>query len=246
MRRLVLFNLVLIAALLAEHGAFLWLWMAHPERIGAFVRAHAPAAALHPSDDPAFGRSAAPSDLGGADDALRQMRARMRRMLTEMAGTDAAAPRAVGGLTATTRPAAAWPIVHDPLTLLQEDIDRLFEMAHHDFDWLHHPARFEEGWDRVAATAAVNIEDQDTHYQVRVALPEADKSSIRIVLHGQILTLSSGGGTASATARFETRLMLPGPVDGARAQATHENGVLRIRVPKPEDRELLVRLIEVM
>ena len=52
-------------------------------------------------------------------------------------------------------------------------------------------------------------------------------------------------GSSIRSGHFETKVMLPGPVDAGAAQASYENNVLTIRIPKHAEEKPLAGYIQV-
>jgi HSP20 family molecular chaperone IbpA len=94
----------------------------------------------------------------------------------------------------------------------------------------------------------MDLRDGGDHYLVLMNLPGEDGSNLQVGVEGRLLSIrvEPDAFTADGLAarRFETRLLLPGPVEGASAQAVFADGVLRVRVPKataPESKKIIVK-----
>jgi HSP20 family protein len=94
---------------------------------------------------------------------------------------------------------------------------------------------------------SMDVTNQKDRYEVRMDMPGADKSKLKVNVDGQQLTVSgerqmtdesANGGkvirSERATAEFERSMTLPGPVRATAVQAKYENGVLTIDLPKSE------------
>jgi HSP20 family protein len=126
---------------------------------------------------------------------------------------------------------------------LQERIDRMFGGA---FDRFGHSPKFRGLFDSpLTFSPSADIKDEGDHYRVSVDLPGVEKSNITIDLKGQTLTLSGtideskSSDEQGTTIRKERRsgqfqrvITLPGPVQADKVDATQENGILQIVIPK--------------
>lgn len=93
---------------------------------------------------------------------------------------------------------------------------------------------------------AVDVEETPDEVLVRAEVPGMSREAIRLLVHGQTLSISGERrqeGTANeapsrlverASGRFQRVVGLPAEVDGGRAKATYEQGVLTVRLPKAE------------
>jgi HSP20 family protein len=90
------------------------------------------------------------------------------------------------------------------------------------------------------------VEETKDEVVVTVELPGMAKDGIMVQAHGDTLTITGERRREAETkdktvhlvergyGRFQRVLGLPAEVDGARAKATYEQGVLTIRLPKSE------------
>ncbi|GGG51247.1 Hsp20/alpha crystallin family protein [Epilithonimonas arachidiradicis] len=94
---------------------------------------------------------------------------------------------------------------------------------------------------------SVNIKEQDDRFEVEVAAPGMEKQDFKITLEGNLLTISSEKKTKaeennaqymrkefsyqSFSRSFE---LAKDVVDEERIEATYDNGVLRLLIPKTE------------
>lgn len=95
------------------------------------------------------------------------------------------------------------------------------------------------GW-----SPAVDVEEADDAWIVEAELPGIEEKDITLELHGTELTISGDieerrrRGILRRTSRrighFEYSVNLPGVSDTEDAQATLDQGVLTVRIPKPE------------
>lgn len=125
-----------------------------------------------------------------------------------------------------------------PLAELNREMDRFFsdvwgtQLADRDFSghWL----------------PACDIEEEKDHYLLSVDLPGVSKDAVKLELHeNQLLISGERSETKKQEAegryyserrygKFERAFRLPEGIDSSRVEAHHENGVLRVYVPKAE------------
>ena len=96
---------------------------------------------------------------------------------------------------------------------------------------------------------AMDIVETDDHFVLRADLPGLTDGDVDLSLEENVLTLSGerkaeheerGEGfyrVERATGTFSRSLTLPDGVDGDAIAARFENGVLEVRIPKPEQRK---------
>jgi HSP20 family protein len=94
------------------------------------------------------------------------------------------------------------------------------------------------------ATAPMDVYRDGDNYVVEVAMPGVDPKDVDISVHGNQVTIcGETRGTSEdrqhlhrerTFGRFERTVMLPTDVDADRAQATCENGVVRLTLPQAE------------
>ena len=127
-----------------------------------------------------------------------------------------------------------------PVLSLRDAMDRLFEQsftpfARGGFDgnaWYQHlPA---------------NVWEDENQYYLQLLVPGADPSSVEITAMNGVLTIAGQIQVAAPEAAkaisqewgpmsFRRQLQLPAGFDAERCEATYNNGVLSVRVPKPEE-----------
>jgi HSP20 family protein len=93
-------------------------------------------------------------------------------------------------------------------------------------------------------TPLVDIEEADDAWIVDAELPGVDRDDVSVevrdselVVTGEIKERERRGilrRRTRPTGRFEYRVALPGPIDAEAVEATMADGVLTVRVPKPE------------
>jgi len=128
---------------------------------------------------------------------------------------------------------ARWDPYQQGMTL-REAMDRLFEQS------FINPMG---GFGRMA-TAPMDVYREGDNYVVEVAMPGVDPKDVEISVQGNQVSIC--GETRSTSedrqhlhrertfGRFERTVTLPTDVDADRAQATCENGVVRLTVPQAE------------
>ncbi|RJQ73012.1 MAG: Hsp20/alpha crystallin family protein [Desulfobacteraceae bacterium] len=96
---------------------------------------------------------------------------------------------------------------------------------------------------------AVDIYENDDSIVVTAELPGVDKDQIAVDLQGRVLTLRGERASEQEVkeenyyrherthGRFERSFMLPTEVDPETVKAEYKDGVLNIRVPKPEEKK---------
>jgi len=96
---------------------------------------------------------------------------------------------------------------------------------------------------------AMDLVESDTHYVLRADLPGVSESDVSIELEDNVLTVSGKrqsereerkGGyyrVERASGSFSRSLTLPEGVDAGSIKADFDNGVLEVRIPKPEQRK---------
>ncbi len=132
-----------------------------------------------------------------------------------------------------------WNPVNE-LDAFQSDLNRLF-------DGFFGAARTGSGAQRwVPATDLVETEG---HYVLRADLPGMSEDDVNIEVQDNVLTISGERRSESeqehegyqrverAFGRFTRSLSLPSGIDADRIEASFDNGVLEVRVPKPEERK---------
>jgi HSP20 family protein len=128
------------------------------------------------------------------------------------------------------------------LSSLQTEMNRLFNAA---FDT---PTGNGGGGAR-RWTPAMDLVETDDHFVLRADLPGLTESDVNIELEDNVLTVSGerkaeheakGEGfyrVERAFGAFSRSLTLPKGIDPEAVTAGFENGVLEVRVPKPEQRK---------
>jgi len=93
---------------------------------------------------------------------------------------------------------------------------------------------------------AVNIKENDKVFEIEIAAPGLNKEDIRIQLEKDVLTVSSDKKTSKEEQddhfmrrefsfnAFSRSFSVPESVNNNKIKASHENGVLKIELPKLE------------
>lgn len=95
-----------------------------------------------------------------------------------------------------------------------------------------------------AFTPLADIEETDDAYIIEVELPGIKRDDIDVEVQGRRVVVSgerkererSGilRSKARVTGRFHYEAVLPGDIDADKVEARYEDGVLTVRLPKPE------------
>jgi len=123
------------------------------------------------------------------------------------------------------------------LARLHRDMDDLFRGFFSDWDWPSWPAA---GW------PAIDIAENDDAYVVKAEVPGCKADDIDISVHGNTLIISGekkkqeskeGKGyyhVERSFGRFQRELSLATDVEADNIQASCENGILTVTLPKSE------------
>jgi HSP20 family protein len=130
----------------------------------------------------------------------------------------------------------------EPLSELEQMTQRMRRMLDQTFGEL--------GWSSPLLTEGagwspfVDIEEQDDAYELEVELPGAKRDDVNIEVVGNELSINGDikekerkgaiRRRTRRTGRFEYRVRLPDQVDASKIQASLDQGVLTVRVPKAE------------
>lgn len=139
----------------------------------------------------------------------------------------------------------------DPLsemTALNQRLRRFLD------DWDQFPSLLGGLDDHHGFTPLADVEETDDAYLVEVELPGVKRSDIDLTLTGRQLTVTGERKEKErtgilrrrtrVTGRFRYEVILPGADPDAEVTAGYDDGVLTVRVPKPEadrPRRILVR-----
>ncbi len=127
------------------------------------------------------------------------------------------------------------------ISSLQQEVNRLFGTF---FD--------SPGGTELAArrwVPAMDLLEEDDRYVLRADLPGLSEKDVNIELDERVLTISGERRSESverkegyhrverASGRFSRSLTLPAGIEADAIEARFENGVLEVRIPKPEQRK---------
>jgi HSP20 family protein len=123
---------------------------------------------------------------------------------------------------------------------------RLFPSVFDDFfkpwnEW------FNEDWRNMLTVPAVNIVEKDDHYDVSVAAPGLKKSDFKIAIDENVLNISAETEEKKEEkdekytrkeynySSFSRSFTLPDEVNKDKIDATYQDGVLKLTLPKKEE-----------
>lgn len=103
-------------------------------------------------------------------------------------------------------------------------------------------------WPEISSDRGLNIYETDDNVVVEAALPGIPEDKVDVTVEGNVLTIS-GNHDATEEEKSEKKVVykssrqtsfsystsLPRMVDGSKAQAEVENGVVTINIPKSEE-----------
>ena len=105
---------------------------------------------------------------------------------------------------------------------------------------------------------AVNIKENDKNFEVEVAAPGLDKKDFKVELENNVLTISAEKKEEKKEKKdnysrkefsyesFERSFTLPQDiVDADKIKAKYDNGILRIEIPKKEEKAKLSKVINI-
>ena len=157
-------------------------------------------------------------------------------------------------LTPWSRGSGLTPFGRDPVSAFRREMDRLFE----DFLPPGEARSFAASPAAAAGIApAIDLDETDQAYTVTAELAGVDQKDIELSLRDNALTLSgekrserkdeAGGRSYSERTfgRFERTIPFPAEVDADRVEATCENGVLKVTLPKNPKAQDQARRIEI-
>ena len=92
----------------------------------------------------------------------------------------------------------------------------------------------------------VDVHADDDAYTITAAVPGLKAENLRVEILDDVVTLEGETGSQDQTEQkyllrelslgeFSRSLRLPDPLDAGKAEATVENGMLTLRIPKAED-----------
>jgi len=125
---------------------------------------------------------------------------------------------------------------------LRHDIDRLFDRIFGSPFPMPEASTPEAMW-----TPALDFSETDREYLVRIEVPGIPKENLDVHLDGQMLTFTGRREPRKEEheeffwrereeGRFVRSIRVPSPVDDARIEATCQDGVMTVRLPKLDQR----------
>ena len=148
-----------------------------------------------------------------------------------------------------------WQEDQHPLKAFRKDFDDLFESWATDFKLP------DLGWTRTDFWPRVNVSETEKDLQVTAELPGVDEKNIDVTVSGDQLTIKGEKksevdekkdekGRAfrrieRSYGSFERTMALPFDIDPDKVQATFQNGVLTLTLPKPPDVQKKSKKIEI-
>lgn len=120
----------------------------------------------------------------------------------------------------------AWPL----RTLSREQMDHMFG----DFDKIINSIRRTNDEGTTVYQPRCDISETKDHYLASFDVPGVKKEDIKIEVEGNQLIVSGERHHERMNAKFERAFNLPTTVNTDKIEAQHENGVLRIAIPKAE------------
>ena len=118
------------------------------------------------------------------------------------------------------------------------------------FDSFFFPTRADSGQEGIWSwNPVVDVYENDNAIVVKAELPGVDKEQISVNVEGRILTLKGERKTENEAKEenyyrrertygsFERSFTLPAEVDPESIKAEYKDGVLKIEVPKPEEKK---------
>jgi HSP20 family molecular chaperone IbpA len=152
-------------------------------------------------------------------------------------------PPTNANITAQSRrqPRDNWPsqmdVAFNDAQRMFDRMDSTFANAFHNMRRADPFTHFDDGWDRLVTSPAMDMREQGNKYVVLCYLPTVSPSNVSVTINGRMLTVcstvSQWDGRTAQTSSFESRVQIPGPVgDIQQAAASLSNGVLKIIIPK--------------
>jgi HSP20 family protein len=137
----------------------------------------------------------------------------------------------------------------DPFAMLHREIDRLFENAFSRLDFGLPMRAFSTAW------PAMEVSETDSGLRVVAELPGMEEKDVDVILDGDVLTIRGERREAVEDegrrfserwyGAFERRIPLPYKVDEDRIEASFDNGLLSVTLPRSAEAEERRRRIPV-
>lgn len=138
----------------------------------------------------------------------------------------------------------------DPFLSLHREVNRLFDDALRGSDW----PMAERGGAAGLLSPQVDISETENEIKVKAELPGVSEQDVDVELNDDILTIRGEKKSERKEEKenyhfmersygtFQRSFQLPRPVDADKVQATFENGVLTITLPKNAQQEKTRRI----
>ena len=183
------------------------------------------------------------------DDDVRRMHGHIDRMFEEAMLRMERQMQSAMNISAplpSNRPGVFGPA--DQIRYLQRDIDSLFRKTLQDQARFAMAHGFHRPWHGMTVSSHVDLEDNGDYYTVRLDLRGAENLTPQISVEGRLLSIvveseSSAAGSWDSRG-YETRLMLPGPVDAGSIETEFADGVLQVKIfkaPEPGSKKIVVK-----
>jgi len=129
------------------------------------------------------------------------------------------------------------------MSTLQDRINRFFD------DSFLSPTRFDDNLDMGSWYPTVDMYDNDDSIVIKAELPGVDKEDVSIDIEDRVLTLKGERNHENEVkednyyrkersyGRFQRMFTLPTDVDPDKINAEFKDGLLKIEIPKPEERK---------
>lgn len=137
----------------------------------------------------------------------------------------------------------------DPLSEFQRMQERMNRMFDDSFRRFRMAPGFSDLWEDASFAPRIDLEEKDDRYVVTANIPGAEQSDITVHIQDRLLTISGRIDEAieekegdhvirkeRRSGEFKRTVTLPGPVKADEMTAEYENGVLRVTVPKGEEK----------
>ncbi len=138
----------------------------------------------------------------------------------------------------------------DPFMTLHREMNRLFDDVFRGFDTMPMASM-----SRMAGWPQVEVVETDKDIRVSAELPGLDSKDVEVLMHDGVLTIrgekkseiedKERAFSERYYGRFERRIPLGEAVEEDKVDATFENGVLTVTLPKPAQASTLVKRIAI-
>lgn len=137
-------------------------------------------------------------------------------------------------------PAEKEPARSDPFSALHREIDRVFSDFSHGFPFLGRPLSGK-------LTPSMDVKDTGKALEVRLELPGMSEKDFEVTITDDRLTVSGEKKSEKKSeaddykvmersfGKFTRSVMLPFPPDPGKVEASFDNGLLTLTMPKPPE-----------